>query len=91
MEAELYRELCAQHTLFGCSAKAIGHRIDEDDFLFQLEETPPRFAVVHLTFRKESTAEWPYTSLFSSLEEWVAQCLIPDSVEYAESQDETEP
>src|SRR5688572_14374266 len=82
-EAELHREMCAGHVLFGRSVIAIGNRIDCDDILFYLGDSPPQFAVVHLTFQPESDPTWPQTVLYDSLTAWVEQCMIPDAEEYA--------
>ncbi len=81
-EAELHREMCAGHVLFGRSAAAIGRRKDCDDVLFYLGEALPRFAVVHLTFQQETRPEWPRTSVFDSLDDWLQQCMIPNAEEY---------
>ena len=82
-ETELQRELCAGHVLFGRSATAIGFRQDCDDVLFYLGESAPSFAVVHLTFQRETQPRWPDTALFDSLAAWIAQCMIPDAEEFA--------
>jgi hypothetical protein len=78
-EAELLREVCAGHVLYGCPVKAIGHRQDCDDVLFYLGETSPEFAVVHLTYQPETLPQWPGTTLFDSLEAWINQCMAPDA------------
>jgi hypothetical protein len=82
-EAEPHREICPRHILFGRSATAIGQRQDRDDFLFYLGDSAPRFAVVHLTYQRETRAEWPSTTLFDSLASWVEECMIPDAEEFA--------
>jgi hypothetical protein len=82
-EAELHRELCAGHVLFGRSVTAVGNRIDCDDILFHLGHAPPQFAVVHLTFQRESDPTWPHTVLYDSLTTWVEQCMVPDAEEFA--------
>jgi hypothetical protein len=69
-EAELPRELCAGHVLFGRSVTAIGVGQDCDDVLFYLGESAPSFAVVHLTFQRETQPRWPDTELFDSLAAW---------------------
>lgn len=81
--AELQREICAGHVLFGRSVQAIGRRQDCDDVLFYLGQNAPQFAVVHLTYQRETRPEWPGTSLFDSLEAWIEQCMIPDAQEFA--------
>lgn len=71
LEAELRRELCAKHVLFGIEAKIIARRQDCDDFLFALPGG--RFADVHLTWSKESDPTWPGTFIYDSAEQmWAA-------------------
>ena len=83
VEEELPRELCAGHVLFGRSVTAIGFRQDCDDVLFYLGEPAPSFAVVHLTFQRETQPMWPETTLFDSISAWVEECMIPDAEEFA--------
>jgi hypothetical protein len=82
-EAELRREMCAGHVLFAREFVAVGCRQDCDDVLFYLGDTTPRFAVVHLTWQRETLPEWPSTVLFSTIEVWIEQCLIPDVEEFS--------
>ena len=82
-ETELLRELCAGHVLFGRSVAAIGVRQDCDDVLFYLGVSAPSFAVVHLTFQRETQPRWPDTELFDSLTAWVVRRMIPDAEEFA--------
>jgi len=82
-EAELHREMCAGHVLFGRSVTAVGRRQDCSDILFYLGDVSPQFAVAHLTFQKESRPNWPSTSLFDSLAAWTERCMIPDAKEFA--------
>jgi hypothetical protein len=65
---ELRRELCADHILYKVPACALGRRRDADDFLFQIESLSGRFAIVHLTWQKETDPKWPNTSLYGSFE-----------------------
>jgi len=82
-EVEIHREMCAGHVLFGRSVAAVGYRQDCDDVLFYVGESAPSFAVVHLTYQKETRPEWPATALFDSLAAWTEQCMIPDAEEFA--------
>ena len=82
-EAELPRELCPDHILFGRSVTAIGYRQDCDDVLFYLREPTPSFAVVHLTYQRETQPKWPETALFDSLTAWIDQCMIPDAEDFS--------
>jgi hypothetical protein len=81
-EIELQREMCAGHVLFGRSVIAVAARNDCDDVLFYLGESAPSFAVVHLTYRRETQPEWPHTELFDSLSEWIQKRMIPDAEEF---------
>ncbi len=80
--AELRREMCAGHVLFGKTVQAVGCRQDRDDVLFYLGESGPQFAVVHLTYALETRPEWPRTKLFDTVEAWVQQCMIPDAEDF---------
>lgn len=82
-EAEIHREICRGHVLFGRSVVAVGYRQDCDDVLFYLGETAPSFAVVHLSYQRETRPEWPSTTLYDTLTAWVEQRLIPDAEEFA--------
>jgi len=81
--AELHREMPAGHVLFGRSVLAVGRRQDCDDVLFYLGDTTPQFAVVHLTYARETRPEWPNTTLFDTLESWIRQCMVPDAEDFA--------
>ena len=81
-KAELQREMCAGHVLFGRTFTAIGFRQDCDDVLFYLGESSPSFAVVHLTYQQETQPRWPKTALFDSLAVWVEQCMVPDAEQF---------
>ena len=85
VEAELKREMCAGHVLFGRSVTAIGYRDDggDGDILFYLGDKLPRFAVVHLTYRRETLTAWPHTLLYDSLDDWLQRRMIPDAAEFA--------
>jgi hypothetical protein len=80
--AELYREMPAGHALFGRNVQPIGYRQDCDDVLFYLGESVPQFAVVHLTYLRETRPEWPETMLFDTLATWIEQCMIPDAEDW---------
>jgi hypothetical protein len=67
-EAELYRELCTAHALYGLRVSTLGRRNDGDDFLFSLEDG--RVTEVHLTWQRESIPEWPKAQLYRGIEEW---------------------
>ena len=72
----------AGHVLFGRKVQTIGRRQDCDDVLFYLGESVPQFAVVHLTYARETRPEWPNTSLFDTLDAWIQQCMTPDAEDF---------
>ena len=79
---ELKRELCKEHILYGVKVSAIAHRCDCDDVLFRLHDFSHEYAVVHLTYSKETKLEFPSTELFKNKDSWVNDCMIPDNEEY---------
>lgn len=83
LETELGREASARHPLFGVKAIAVA-RGDGDDVLFYLPDYSSPLAMVHLTWQKESTAEFPHTVFYSSPEDFVENCMKPDHKEYIE-------
>ena len=81
---ELKKELGPRHPLKRKNVKAIANRCDCDDVLFYLMDEEPACAVVHLTHRngEEPDPKWPFTRLFTSIEEWKRRCLTPDVEDY---------
>lgn len=79
---ELYKEICAGHVLYGVKVKAVALRVDRDDVLFELVDQKCPLAVVHLTWRKETTPAWPSAKLFESWERWVRDEMIPSHEDY---------
>ena len=66
---ELNKEICKDHILYGLPLCALGRCQGNDNFLFQIESAAEKFALVHLTWRKETDPRWPTTMLFNSFEE----------------------
>ena len=58
----------------------MARRFDSDDVLFLLIEHPAPLAVVHLSWtgRPERNADWPHTTFFDSLEDFIEKCMKPD-------------
>lgn len=81
---ELERELTDQHVLWGKSVRPVAQRTDSDDVLFELDGEPSTYAVVHLTWsgEPEDNYRWPDTKLFSSLDEWIRDGMLPDHHEF---------
>lgn len=84
LEDQLGREICSRHKLFDESVRLIARRSDTDDALFLLADG--RVAEVHLTWRQgvEPDPRWPATAIFSSLEEWQRDCMVPLHKELAD-------
>ena len=80
LEVELRNEASAGHPLFGAKAISVARRFDSDDVLFLLLDHPAPLAVVHLSWtgRPERNSEWPHTTFYETLEDFIEQCMIPD-------------
>ena len=78
LERELESEVSPKHPLFQIEAVAVARRKDTDDVLFFLPKNTPSLAVVHLTWRKETSDEWPFTCFYSSLEDFIQNCMKPE-------------
>ena len=80
LEVELRNETVEGHPLFGEKAISVGRNHDTDDVLFLLLEHSAPLAVVHLTWRgrPDRTVNWPHTTFYSSLQEFVDRCMTPD-------------
>jgi len=87
LEVELKNEIGEGHPLFGQKAISVARRFDSDDVLFLLLEHPSPLAVVHLTWmgRTEKNCNWPHTTLYGSMDDFVERCMRPDHQAYAGS------
>ena len=85
LEVELEREVSRGHPLFGRRAIAVGRRIDNDDVLFWIHDSPTPYAVVHLTWtgQREPAPQFPWTTLYASVDDWRERCMLPDHAEYS--------
>ncbi len=79
---ELKREVCNKHILFSVDAQAIARRCDCDDVLFKLSNFTHQYAVVHLTYSRESDSTFPITELYVDLEDWVKNRMLLDNQDY---------
>ena len=73
LATELGREVSRSHVLHGCSFTAIARRGDRDDVLFEVVGAQAKLYVVHLTWRKESSSEWPAATAFADFEAFLAE------------------
>ena len=74
LSAQLHRELSDGHALNGRAATALAYREDCDDVLFAFAGSPPTLAVVHLTWRRETLADFPGFAVYASIAEWLSAC-----------------
>ncbi|MGB0907454.1 MAG: hypothetical protein ACPGVT_08170 [Maricaulaceae bacterium] len=63
---ELIRELCDTHCLHGQDLRPIARHQGRDDFLFARADDAPDCYVVHLTWSKETSPNFPWTTAFKS-------------------------
>jgi hypothetical protein len=78
LAAELQREVCEGHGLFGASVEAVGfNKCDPNEFLFVTDQPKMPFAFVHLTWTAETNPTWPWMMGFASTAElraWMKEC-----------------
>jgi len=65
LEVELRRELTSRHRMCGQAWTAIARASASDDVLFLA--TDGQAAIVHLTWQKESSPNWPQAALFQDI------------------------
>ena len=87
LEVELKNEIGDGHPLYGQKAISVARRFDSDDVLFLLLEHSSPLAVVHLTWtsRTEKNRNWPQTTLYASMDDFVERCMKPDHAEHTGS------
>ena len=73
-EQELEREVCDTHILSGKRVTALAQGGNGDDIVFFVHATPPRLAVVHLTYSRtrETGPDWPSTGMFDTISDMLA-------------------
>jgi hypothetical protein len=73
---EIRTELSPGHPLHGAKVTPIARSVQTDDVLFQFDDG--RFCDVHLTWSGSAeTPPWPRHRMFSNLEDWVQQVMVP--------------
>jgi hypothetical protein len=70
--AELHREVCRDHLLYKTALTAAARLHRRDDFLFTSSFLSERCYVVHLTWRKETLSDIPWTTEFASFDDFVS-------------------
>ena len=80
LEGELRNEVSDGHALYGRKAISVARRQDSDEVLFLLLDHPSPLAVVRLTWsgRPERNSNWPQTTFYTSLQDWIERCMRPD-------------
>jgi len=84
LQSELAAELGPSHCLSDRKMLAVAVRQDCDDVLFVSVDEPPLVAVVHLTYanRPEPDPQWPATTLFVSMEDWIERGMKTDHEDF---------
>src|SRR5688500_1556797 len=80
-EKELRRELTKGHLIFGINAQAVGKDGGSDDILFRINNKEFEFALVHLTWSRESNPVFPRTTLYKDWDEFVQKKMKVDNNE----------
>jgi hypothetical protein len=83
--AELEKELCIEHVLFGKKLEIVARRRDKNEYLFRILEEE-KFAQVNLTWRGavESDPFWPVTTIYDSFNDWVGKVMQQDHEIYGD-------
>ena len=72
LRGELRREAGPGHPLHRVGVRCIAKHVGSDDVLFELIDHEVAFAVVHLTWSDESSADFPATTFFESREAFLS-------------------
>lgn len=67
---QLHRELAPAHPLYDLPVKMLARCDDNDDVLFEILDSTPRVAQVHLTWiKKEQSPPYPHTKIFKNFDD----------------------
>lgn len=77
-ETELKKEVSFFHPLNWKNVRAIAHRTDCDDVLFEVLTGKWKYAVVHLTWRKERSRKFPTTKFYKDWKDVYVNCIAED-------------
>ena len=85
MVAELKREACEKHLLYNQPLTVVARRMDCDDVLFKFGAPSEKFAVVHLTYRREVEVNptFPRTRVYSTFEDFAENKMKIDALGYS--------
>jgi hypothetical protein len=79
LEQELLAELCTHHVLYSVPLELIGRSLTSDEVLVRLRGVGHQYAVVHLTWKPETSADWPRAEFFSDMNEFVETRMKRDN------------
>jgi hypothetical protein len=82
LSEELRREVCPGHLLCNAQVRAIARRVDCDDVLFEVAGLAFSLAVVHLTWKQEQDAQWPWAEPYADWDDFMARRHDPDVDEW---------
>jgi hypothetical protein len=68
---ELKKEMSPAHPLNDVAAVCLARRKDRDDYLFQVPLIDKTHVVVHLTWSKENSADFPWTTFFRNEDDFI--------------------
>lgn len=82
LSVQLRREINENHVLFGKLVKTIARRQDNDDVLFELDDTDFKYAVVHLTWSQKTLTDshFPTTRLYKNWQAVYEDRIANDSI-----------
>jgi hypothetical protein len=81
-ENELKKELSFFHPLNWKRVRTVAVRKDRDDVLFEVLNGNSQYAVVHLTWRKESSRRFPTTRFYKDWQDVFTNRLLEDHKEW---------
>lgn len=81
-ETELKKELSFFHPLNWKRVRAVAIRTDRDDVLFEVLNGSSKYAVVHLTWQKESSPKFPSTHFYKDWQDFYIKRLVEDHNEW---------
>jgi hypothetical protein len=77
---KLISALAADHALHARKPEAVAGRVDTPDTLFWLRD-PEQLCVIHLVKPRRVDDDWPPTTDYDSVAEFIDGCMGPDHLE----------
>jgi hypothetical protein len=79
---ELHKETCSGHVLHRVPVSAVARRQDCDLVLFSIDDGSGRMVVVHLTYSRETSPDWPTVRVFANWHSWL-ESMKSDHIEFS--------